>query len=166
MATRFARAAGAAAFGVAGKSTASTGAAMKAEVTTIWVLASVLAGATEATGAPSELVWLTAATAGTLFGAVASAFAFANLNGKQRAARVLVSFCAGMLLAPFAAAHIPRADSVPLVAHVFSVSGLCSFLAWALVRAVQKRMGGIADSLIDRVAGRQDRKDEHEDGGP
>jgi len=39
------------------------------------------------------------------------------------------------------------------------------------VRAAQRRMGGIAESLIDRVStpkqARQDReRDEHEDGGP
>ena len=56
---------------------------------------------------------------------------------------------------------------MPLVAHVFAASGLSAFVAWSLVRAAQKRMNGIADGLIDRVAGKRKReKDEHEDGGP
>lgn len=100
-------------------------------------------------------------------GAAASAFAFANIDAKQRIGRLLVSFCAGLLIAPYAAEYIPRPDAVPLVAHVFAASGLSAFVAWSLVRAAQKRMNGIADGLIDRVAGKRKReKDEHEDGGP
>ena len=137
------------------------------ETLILGTIASALAGATEAADAPTLLVWLTAACAGTLMGAAASAFAFANLDTRQRMARLAVSFCAGLLLAPYAAAHIPRPDAVPLVAHVFAASGLAAFVSWALVRAAQKRLGGLADGLIDRVAGKRKReKDEHEDGGP
>ena len=140
---------------------------MKVETLTLGLFASALAGATEAADAPTQLVWLTAACAGTLMGAAASAFAFSNIDAKQRIGRLLVSFCAGLLIAPYAAAHIPRPDAVPLVAHVFAASGLSAFVAWSLVRAAQKRLNGIADGLIDRVAGKRKReKDEHEDGGP
>ena len=140
---------------------------MKIETLTLAFLASGLAGASEALDAPTQLVWLTAACAGTLMGAAASAFAFANLDTRQRMVRLLVSFCAGLLLAPYAAAHIPRPETVPLVAHVFGASGLSAFVAWTLVRAVQKRLGGIADGILDRVAPKKPReKDEHEDGGP
>lgn len=141
---------------------------MKIETLTLGIFATALAGVTEATDAPTQLVWLTAACAGTLMGAAASAFAFANIDTRQRIGRLLVSFCAGLLLAPYAAANIPRHESVPLVAHVFSMSGLSAFLAWSLVRAAQKRLNGIADGLIDRVAGKRKprEKDEHEDGGP
>ena len=146
---------------------ADAAAAMKIETLTLGLFASALAGVTEATDAPTQLVWLTAACAGTLMGAAASAFAFANIDAKQRIGRLLVSFCAGLLIAPYAAAQIPRPDAVPLVAHVFAASGLSAFVAWSLVRAAQKRLNGIADGLIDRVAGKRKReKDEHEDGGP
>ena len=87
-----------------------------------------------------------------------SAFAFANIDAKQRIGRLLVSFCAGLLIAPYAAEYIPRPDAVPLVAHVFAASGLSAFVAWSLVRAAQKRMNGIADGLIDRVAGKRKRE--------
>ena len=141
--------------------------AMKVETLTLGLFASALAGATEAADAPTQLIWLTAACAGTLMGAAASAFAFANIDAKQRIVRLLVSFCAGLLIAPYAAEYIPRPDAVPLVAHVFAASGLSAFVAWSLVRAAQKRMNGIADGLIDRVAGKRKReKDEHEYGGP
>lgn len=141
---------------------------MKVETLTLGLFASALAGATEAADAPTELIWLTAACAGTLMGAAASAFAFANIDAKQRIGRLLVSFCAGLLIAPYAAEYIPRPDAVPLVAHVFAASGLSAFVAWSLVRAAQKRMNGIADGLIDRVAGKRKprEKDEREDGGP
>ena len=106
-----------------------------------------------------------------MMGAFASTLAYNNLSHAQRLARVAVSFCAGLLAAPYAAGQIPRPDSVPLALHVFSVSGLCAFVAWSFVRAAQKRMAGIAESVIDRVStpkqARDKReRDEHEDGGP
>lgn len=101
--------------------------------------------------APPDTVWILSAAAGTMMGSFASTLAYANLSHSQRMARIAVSFCAGLLAAPYAAGQIPRPETVPLALHVFSVSGLCAFVAWSFVRAAQKRMGGIADSLIDRV---------------
>ena len=144
--------------------------AMRWEAGILAFVSSAAAALAEVNHAPSDTVWILSAAAGTMMGSFASTLAYANLSHKQRMARIAVSFCAGLLAAPYAAGQLPRPESVPLALHVFSVSGLCAFVAWSFVRAAQRRMGGIAESLIDRVStpkqARQDReRDEHEDGG-
>ena len=145
--------------------------AMRWEAGILAFVSSAAAALAEVNHAPPDTVWILSAAAGTMMGSFASTLAYANLSHKQRMARIAVSFCAGLLAAPYAAGQLPRPESVPLALHVFSVSGLCAFVAWSFVRAAQRRMGGIAESLIDRVStpkqARQDReRDEHEDGGP
>lgn len=145
--------------------------AMRWEAGLFAFASSVAAAFAEVNHAPPDTVWILSAAAGTMMGAFASTLAYNNLSHAQRLARVAVSFCAGLLAAPYAAGQIPRPDSVPLALHVFSVSGLCAFVAWSFVRAAQKRMAGIAESVIDRVStpkqARDKReRDEHEDGGP
>lgn len=144
--------------------------AMRWEAGILAFVSSAAAALAEVNHAPPDTVWILSAAAGTMMGSFASTLAYANLSHKQRMARIAVSFCAGLLAAPYAAGQLPRPESVPLALHVFSVSGLCAFVAWSFVRAAQRRMGGIAESLIDRVStpkqARQDReRDEHEDGG-
>jgi hypothetical protein len=140
---------------------------MRVEALVMTAGSSGLAVWSEIANAPPEIQWIMAATAGTIAGATASVFAYPNLSHGQRLARIAVSFCAGLLLAPYAAAHIPRPDTIPHAMHVFSVAGLCSFVAWSFVRAAQRRLGGIAERALDKVAPRKQRqRDEHEDGGP
>ena len=145
--------------------------AMRWEAGLLAFVSTAAAALAEVGHAPPDTVWILSAAAGTMMGSFASTLAYANLSHKQRMARIAVSFCAGLLAAPYAAGQLPRPESMPLALHVFSVSGLCAFVAWSFVRAAQRRMGGIAESLIDRVStpkqARQDReRDEHEDGGP
>ena len=145
--------------------------AMRWEAGLFAFVSTAAAALAEVNHAPPDTVWILSAAAGTMMGSFASTLAYANLSHKQRMARIAVSFCAGLLAAPYAAGQIPRPESVPLALHVFSVSGLCAFVAWSFVRAAQKKMGGIAESLIDRVTtpkqARDEReRDEHEDGGP
>ena len=140
---------------------------MKIEAAVIAAAATVGATVAEVGNAPDDLTFILAAAAGTLCGSFASVLAFANLSARQRMMRLVVSFFAGLLAAPYAVGHMPRSDVVPVALHVFSVSGLCAFFAWWFVRAVQKRMGGIADDIVARVVPKKQReRDEHEDGGP
>lgn len=136
---------------------AHAAAGFKAEAMTLFVTSSAVAVWTTIVEAPPEVRWIAAATAGTVAGATASALAYPNLSGGQRVARVVVSFLAGLLLAPYAAAQLPRPDAVPLVAHVFSVSGACSFVAWSLIRAAQRRLADMSERVLDRITPRQNK---------
>ena len=145
--------------------------AMRWEAGIFAFVSTAAAALAEVNHAPPDTVWILSAAAGTMMGSFASTLAYANLSHAQRGARIAVSFCAGLLAAPYAAGQIPRPESVPLALHVFSVSGLCAFVAWSFVRAAQKKMGGIAENLIDRVttpkqARDKRERDEHKDGGP
>lgn len=146
-------------------SAAGAATAMKIEAAVIAAAATVSATVAEVGNAPDDLTFILAATAGTLSGAFASILAYSNVSTAQRMMRLGVSFFAGLLAAPYAIGHMPRPDSVPLAMHVFSVSGLCAFVAWSFVRAVQKRLGGIAEGVVDRVSPKQQKR-EKDDGGP
>lgn len=138
--------------------------AMRWEAGLLAFFSSAAAAFAEANHAPPDTLWILSAAAGTMMGSFASTLAYANLSHRQRMARIAVSFCAGLLAAPYAAGQLPRPDSVPLALHVFSVSGLCAFVAWSLVRAAQKRMGGIADSVIDRISTPKQARRQRDDG--
>jgi hypothetical protein len=72
--------------------------------------------------------------AGTLCGAgLAAAAMSSTATGKERWMRAIVSFLAGLLLAPWAIGELPRAAGVTDSWHAFAASGIAASLAYVLV---------------------------------
>lgn len=128
--------------------------AMRVETAIYALVASAATGVADAASAPPEIIRLLAATAGTLVGAFVAAVAWQNIRGSERIWRGLASMGAGLLLAPWASAYVPQPPAISLAEHAFSISGLCAFFAWALVRAAQRRSNAAAEEVVNRAADR------------
>jgi hypothetical protein len=120
---------------------------MKAEMT-LYSLASVLmASAGPAVGIPEEQQIYLWSVSGTVIGAaIASAEMPTGTTHSQRAMRAFVSVCAGLILAPYAIAYVPRPDELPVWWHAFAASGIAAAIAYIIVteapRMVRQKLRG------------------------
>jgi hypothetical protein len=107
---------------------------MKAEMT-LYSLASVMmASAGPVVGLPEVQQVYLWSVAGTVIGAaIASAEMPSGTTHGQRAMRAFVSVCAGLILAPYAIAYVPRPDELPAWWHAFAASGIAAAVAYIIV---------------------------------
>lgn len=133
-------------------------------------IASVMlaAGATATAAAefahfPPELVWIIACGTGTMAGAFAtvlvSILVLPNATARYHLTYLLLAFVGGLIISPIVADWFaPR--TVPLAFYLFGLSGICAFVVPAGAIALHKRSPQIANSALDRVVPRRDKRDE------
>lgn len=171
---RFARAAGAAASVAAGKSSASTGAAMKLELAGTSALIS--AGAlwmSQTIEGPSYGTRIMLMVAGCMLGTFASAFVSEEPNWKERAQNAIGALFVGFGLTLLTVVVFPAVKTADYRDFLLLVGFGGSFFArWILAWA---RSRGVVNATLDFWADRaglktnkrgKREKDEHEDGGP
>lgn len=115
----------------------------------LWVAASIAtAAAGPVVGLPPEQQVYLWSVAGTVVGAaVAAAQMPTGTTHGQRAMRAILSAGAGLLLAPYAIAYVPRPDELPHWWHAFAASGIAAALAYVVVteapKLLRRRLYGV-----------------------
>lgn len=105
---------------------------MKAEAL-VYVLVAVSAAGFGNARLPVEQALFLWSIAGTVAGSVVSSLGMKTGNGWARTARACLSFFAGLLIAPWAIAGLPRAEITPEWWHAFAASGVGASIAYIVV---------------------------------
>lgn len=122
----------------------------------VYVLVAFSAAAIGDQRLPDDQALFLWSTAGTVAGAVVASLSMKTGSGWARTVRACLSFFAGLLIAPWAIASLPKAPVTPEWWHAFAASGVGASLAYivvaeapALVRGGLRQWRGIPPSKED-----------------
>ncbi len=118
---------------------ADRGMPMKLEGIAYSAVAIATAMSGEALNVPEQQQIALWSVAGTVVGACIAAIQMpAGTTGAQRAMRAVVSLLAGLLIAPYAVAYMPRPEQIDAWWHSFAASGIAAALAYVIATEAPK----------------------------
>lgn len=96
-----------------------------------------------AAGLPPEQQVYLWSVAGTVIGAAAAAVQMPNgTTWMQRTSRAVMSLLAGLLLAPYAIAYMPKPEQTADWWHAFAASGIAAAMAYVIVSEAPRILRG------------------------
>ena len=116
---------------------------MKAEAMIYSLAALGLASVGPAAGLPPEQQVYLWSVAGTVIGACIAAVQMpSGTSWMQRASRAAMSLLAGLLIAPYAIAYLPKPAETADWWHAFAASGIAAALAYVIVSEAPRILRG------------------------